>query len=362
MPIELKMRNGVYHVVGTITDKFGDRVRIRKSTGFKGHQKRLADDELQRILRLAIEGEYKKVAGKRDKTSTQHAVDAFLNRPQKPGATDVSNGNLLVRSLGHKRFDSLTLDEVMDWAQSGGIAANSVARRLQTFSAVQTHAKNHGIPHPNLEIVKPVYDDARVRWLTEEERDHLIEYMPDRIRDMVTVMFFTGVRIGELCRMKWGDVVDNTVHVTSYKGRKKRKLIRAIPLPPQAVAAMGKRKAGLIFPTYTGTQWNRNNFYDFFYQGCDEVGIEDFHPHDCRHTYASLLVQKGASLRAVADLLGHTTLSMVMRYSHLSPSHLKKTVDLLGSADTRLTHGISFASAKVLKPRVKSKVYGLDIA
>ena len=68
-----------------------------------------------------------------------------------------------------------------------------------------------GYPHPNLEIVKPVYDDARVRWLTEEERDHLIEYMPDRIRGMVTVMFFTGVRIGELCRMKWDDVVDNTV-------------------------------------------------------------------------------------------------------------------------------------------------------
>ena len=63
--------------------------------------------------------------------------------------------------------------------------------------------------------------------------------------------------------MKWDDVVDNTVHVTSYKGRKKRKLIRAVPLPPQAVAAMGKRGTGLIFPTYTGTQWNRNNFYGF---------------------------------------------------------------------------------------------------
>ena len=57
--------------------------------------------------------------------------------------------------------------------------------------------------------------------------------------------------------------------------------------------------------------------------------IKDFTWHDLRHTFASWLIMKGASLRSVADLLGHRGLRMVMRYAHLSPAYLAAEVGLL---------------------------------
>jgi site-specific recombinase XerD len=60
-----------------------------------------------------------------------------------------------------------------------------------------------------------------------------------------------------------------------------------------------------------------------------EVGIEDFRWHDIRHTFASRLVMAGVDLRTVADLLGHKTLQMVMRYAHLSQSHGMAAVERL---------------------------------
>ena len=86
-----------------------------------------------------------------------------------------------------------------------------------------------------------------------------------------------------------------------------------------------------VFPRATGRKagepvWDVKNA---FHTALAAAKIADFTWHDLRHTFASWLMMKGASLRAVAELLGHRGLRMVLRYAHLSPAYLTAEVRLL---------------------------------
>lgn len=67
-----------------------------------------------------------------------------------------------------------------------------------------------------------------------------------------------------------------------------------------------------------------------FFTAINKSGIVNFHFHDLRHTFASQLVMSGVDLNTVRELLGHKSLEMTLRYSHLSPDHKKRAVDILG--------------------------------
>ena len=337
MAAKLKLRKNVWYVEGVTRTREGHKVYLRKTTGCVEGEKALATVKMGEILNDVYNG---RMVG-RNTGGTFTVGDAaymFIRRPNPPGQTDYMIMRGVSAALGGIVYTELTVGDVMGYVNGRGNSAGTVGREINSVRAMLKHTESMGVETPRLMLVKPRIDDARSRWLTEEERGRVIDCCDDVVRHIVIFMFFTGCRVGEALGLEWSDYDsgDCVVRLKSRKGGKRR--VRTIPLVREARFAMidgggvdrnnigngkvfrGKRKKKL---TYAMVQRR-------FGLALDEAGIEDFRIHDIRHTFASLLVQKGASLRAVGELLGHSSVEMVARYSHLAPSHLGKTIELLG--------------------------------
>src|SRR5439155_17839464 len=92
-----------------------------------------------------------------------------------------------------------------------------------------------------------------------------------------------------------------------------------------------------VFPNQRGTKpIKADNFvWRAFRPALASASIQNFRWHDLRHTFASRLVMRGVDIRSVQELMGHKTITMTLRYSHLSPGHLAEAVQRRNATSTR---------------------------
>lgn len=206
---------------------------------------------------------------------------------------------------------------------------------------------------PCRKIKKPRQDNRRTRFLTPNEASRLLADLKIHSQDMhdiALLALYTGLRAGEIHGLVWGnvDLEQNTIEVLDTKNKKNRHIHMTAEVKNMFLSRKNEQpKTALIFPDRNGKKrrWvsdtfersvNRlglNNSGDF---KIDEGGnpvpvlISDARQkvvfHTLRHTFASWLVQKGEPLYNVAELLGHSTVDMTRRYSHLAPDSLKSAV------------------------------------
>lgn len=219
--------------------------------------------------------------------------------------------------------------------QRSGATANRYLAALSHLFTIAVKEWRLVDRNPVRDVSKKKEARGRVRFLSDEERDALLSACQESawsgLLTLVLLAISTGARRGELIHLKWIDVdlKKNRAVVQDSKNGD----ARVLPLVAKALEALRElrlkdsARSEYVFPQPSGFPGPYENFDAHWYAALDTACIEDLRFHDLRHTTASYLAQQGASLLEIADTLGHRTMQMVKRYSHLTQTHKVSVIE-----------------------------------
>lgn len=186
--------------------------------------------------------------------------------------------------------------------------------------------------NPCERVKKPSESKGRVRFLSDDERTRLLEACRQHPELYLAVILSltTGARQGEIMSLRWGQIDFSRQVIVLHKTKNGE--TRSVPLVGEALSLLQEKskvrnlRDDRIFPARSRAK--KSEYLDLnnpWRAALKAAGITDFHWHDLRHTAASYLAMSGISLVEIAKVLGHRTLAMVARYSHLSNEHIVAT-------------------------------------
>jgi integrase len=266
--------------------------------------------------------------------------------------------------FGARAADSIRKNEVVDWlserAEEREWAATTRNRWQATFSLIfRVGLDNEKIErNPAARIRKKTEGGGRVRFLSDPEEKRLRAAIELRFGEFLPhflLSIHTGMRMSEQYGLRWNqvDFERRQLHLTRTKNGDSR----TIPLNSIALNALQELQGGKTWPatdpvfpsvrTGDSLQGSRG----WFSTALEEAKIQEYTWHCNRHTFASRLVMAGVDLRTVAELLGHRTLQMVMRYSHLAPEHQASAVDRLVPGGGRMVTKSATGKSGVKSPK-----------
>lgn len=223
---------------------------------------------------------------------------------------------------------------------AAGLEPTTQNRYRSALMAVYKHAikmtKKLSIPNPVLEVERQnEKESARTRFLDAEEETALRLKISQEHLPELDLALHTGLRRNELFRLRWTDVNLRMGLLTVAKSKNGKP--RHIPLNSVACAALEQLAAfrddsGYVVPGPPAPR--ERDWRDWFETAIEAAKIPNFHFHDLRHTFASRLVMAGVDLRTVMELMGHSDITMTMRYAHLAPAHRQEAVERLVEKST----------------------------
>jgi len=233
------------------------------------------------------------------------------------------------------RVTPYVLIECRDELRRGGRAAATVNRYFSALSHVFTVARtqwNWVQSNPMSDISSLTEPRGRVRYLTGDEMGRLFvsckqERKPE-LYDAVLMALSTGARKDEILSIepKHVDIASGRAVLEETKNNERRQLSLSGGTLAMVMRRMDAVRVGQRYLIHGRFRHLKARIDKEFRRACKRAGIEDFHFHDLRHTFASHLAMNGASLAEIAEALGHKTLNMVKRYAHLSDSHTSKVI------------------------------------
>lgn len=270
-----------------------------------------------------------------------HTVRAYL--------ADVAMLLEHARRMGCEQVPDLDLRTLRSWLaqqQTRGRSRTTIARRATAARVFTAWLARTGrtTGDPGASLGSPKAHKSLPSVLRADEAESLIRAAAERaddasplgVRDvaMLELLYATGIRVGELVALDVDDLdADRRVVRVFGKGRKER----SVPYGQPAAAALrrwveGGRgalladgAAGALFLGARGRRIDQRVVRDVVHRRIAEVpGAPDIGPHGLRHTAATHLLEGGADLRSVQELLGHASLSTTQLYTHVTTDRLRK--------------------------------------
>ena len=253
-----------------------------------------------------------------------------------------------VNKLGVTEFKELEIKHIRNWLgylQTNGASRATLARRIVSIRAFTFWASSQGWIGSDigaaLEIPKPEKRLPEV--LNQSEALTVVESMQTRVNEepnaenlrnlaIIEILYASGIRISELCGLDVNhiDFGRNTLQVLG-KGNKERVVPMGIPaaraldnyLKSGRPEFANEKSERAVFLGARGKRIDQRMAREIVYDAMQAIGSE-MSPHGLRHTAATHLLEGGADLRTVQEILGHSSLSTTQIYTHVSPERLKE--------------------------------------
>ena len=271
-----------------------------------------------------------------DKKYSENTIDAYHS--------DLMRYYKYVNEVEHKDFSTIKKKEIknyLNYLNDSGLDQRTVSRNISSirsfykFLLIEKYIKTN--PSDLLELPKRKKTLPKV--LSMEEIDRLLDIpLSDpysyRNKAMLELMYATGLRVSELMNLKIHDVDLSMAYVrTVGKGGKER----VIPIGDIALEALKTymeeyrslllkgKVTNALFLNNHGVGMTRQGFFKILKKLAKEKNIKTpFSPHTLRHSFATHLLNNGADLRSIQELLGHSDISTTQIYTHISNQRLKE--------------------------------------
>jgi integrase len=309
-------------------------------------EKREASAERDRVKQEAEE------QTKKENISFNSVFDKYIEQSQHDKDSETFKGELwrynkwlnpLFGKTPMKNISPFILEKLKKQMFDAGKAPKTIRHVLAIIQQVFNYAKNHDLyngDNPVSKVKKPSEDNRRSRFLSHEEAALLLDALQQvspTTHNMALLSLHCGLRAGEIFSLTWNDIDfrNGTILIKDTKSGRNRNAVMTSDVREMLDQRSRHKTSDLVFPSRTGTRMEEvSNTFDRVINRLGlNTGVKDRRHkvvfHTLRHTYASWLVMSGVDLYTVQRLMGHSTISMTERYSHLAPDHLRKAVSKL---------------------------------
>lgn len=258
---------------------------------------------------------------------------------------NVNGGGKGSDSVNWKAVDVDTLNRyITDLRERKGYRNATAARKVASVKSFFGFLAENGIitEDPTESLGTPKVGRTLPKYLSEEEVSLLLDegYKPgtnegQRDAVMMELLYATGLRVGELVSLNTGDVNIEESYVRCLGKGSKERIVHLYPKASQELknymkqsrpVMLGKRKdEQALFVNHRGERLTRQWVWSVLKNYAQAAGIKSkITPHTLRHSFATHLLQNGASLRHVQELLGHSSISTTQVYTHLTSPYVRE--------------------------------------